>query len=74
MREKFATCSRMLSRLRHDVDVVEAEVGQPEPREELESFVELQIGRGLIQRPAVPGPVESTRAENIDPSQLKLCQ
>ena len=52
-------------RLRHDVDVVEAEVGQSQAREELERFVELVIGRGLIERAAMPGTMERAGAENI---------
>jgi hypothetical protein len=53
-------------RLRHDVDVVEAEIGQPEPCEELERFVELVVRSRLIDRTAVPGPVERAGAEYVE--------
>ncbi len=51
--------------LGHDIDVVKAEVGQSQSRQEFERFVELVIGGGLIQRTAVPGTVETAGAENI---------
>ena len=53
-------------RLRHDVDVVEAEVRQPQPREELEGFVELEVRGRLIERAAVPRTAERAGAEHIE--------
>jgi hypothetical protein len=62
VRDMLAQCVR----LGHDVDVVEAEIRQPEPGEELECFVELVVRRRLIERAAVPGSAERARAEHIE--------
>src|SRR5882757_6573966 len=44
---------------------MEAEVGQPQTREELEGLVELVIGGGLVERTAMPGTMKGAGAENI---------
>ena len=54
-------------RLGHHVDIVEAEIRQAQPREELKGLLELEIRRRLIERAAVPGAAEGAGAENIEP-------
>ncbi len=53
-------------RVRHDVDVMKAEVGQSQSGEELEGLVQLVIRRRLIDRTAVPGPPEGAGAEHVE--------
>ena len=55
----------MRVRLGHHVRIVEAEEGQAQPREELESLVQLVLRMRLIHGPDVPGTVECAGPEHV---------
>ena len=57
--------------LRHHIGVMEAKVGKSQLGEKIECLAKLQICRGLVERAAVPGPLEGAGTEHVKSVPIK---